>query len=88
MSGQVDLPKCFTAKVLHYTVRLILPEAGDEDNFYLTPLPRKPIDQLKPWYTKTHIGRNRLNSMLKEMCQEAGIFGNFSNHSPKSLCSN
>ena len=68
--------------ILDKYLQLIPPEAKDEDNFYLTPLPKKPIiDQLKSWYTKTPICRNRLNSMLKEMCQEAGISGNFSNHS-------
>ena len=68
-------------RILDKYLRLLPPEAKDQDNFYLTPLPKKPMDPLKPWYTKTPIGRNRLNVMLKEMCQEAGICGNFSNHS-------
>ena len=34
-----------------------------------------------PWFTKSPIGKNRLSEMLKEMCREAGISGNFTNHS-------
>ena len=68
-------------RILDKYLRLLLPEAKDQDNFYLTPLPKKPMDPLKPWYTKTPIGRNHLNVVLKEMCQEAGISGKFSNHS-------
>ena len=52
-----------------------------KDAFYLTPLLHKPKDPSKPWYTTTPIGRNRLNSMLKEMCQEAGLSTKFTNHS-------
>ena len=39
---------------------------------------------MKPWYTKIPIGRSRLNVMLKEMCQEAGISGNLSDPSLKA----
>ena len=47
----------------------------------MTPLLNKPKDPSKPWYTTTPVGRNRLNSMLKEMCQVAELFTNFTNHS-------
>ena len=47
----------------------------------MTPLLKKPKDPSKPWYTTTPVGRNRLNSMLKEMYQEAGLSTNFTNHS-------
>ena len=51
------------------------------DVFYLTPLPKKPIDPSQPWYSTTPVGRNQLNAMLREMCQEAGLSGKFTNHS-------
>ena len=59
-----------------------LPEkAKENDVFYLTPLPKKSFDPTKPWYTLTPVGKNRLNGMLKEMCAEAGLEKDFSNHS-------
>lgn len=56
-------------------------EAKEKDVFYLTPLPKKPSDVTKPWYTLSPVGKNRLNGMLKEMCAEAGLTKGFSNHS-------
>ena len=50
------------------------------DVFYLTPLPKKPAEPGKPWYTNTPVGRNRLNSMMK-MCKEAEFDTTFTNHS-------
>ena len=52
---------------------LLPAEAKDQDVFYLTPLCKRPDGPRKSWYTKTPVGRNRLNAMIKEMCQEAGI---------------
>jgi len=40
-----------------------------------------PKDPSKPWFSNVPIGRNLLDCMLKEMCQQAGILGNFTNHS-------
>ena len=56
-------------------------EVKNDQVFYLKPLSEVPSDPTKPWFTKTPIGRNRLNVMLKEMCQEAGIEGHYTNHS-------
>ena len=67
--------------ILDKYLQLIPQEAREQDNFYLTPLAKKPVDPLKPWYTTIPVGRNRLNSMLKEMCQEAGISTKYTNHS-------
>ena len=71
--------RCHVGIIDRY-LRLIPQEARDQDNFYLIPLLKKPVDPMKPWYTKTPIGRNRLNGMLKEMCLEAGISGKYTNH--------
>ena len=53
-------------------------KAKENDVFYLTLL---PLDATKPWYTLTPVGKNKLNSLLKEMCAEAGLSKDFSNHS-------
>ena len=47
--------------------------------FYLTP--SKLADQSKPWYSLVPVGRNGLISMLKDMCAETQVSGNFTNHS-------
>ena len=40
-----------------------------------------PEDPTKPWFKAIPVGKNRLNVMLKEMCAEAGIITNHTNHS-------
>ena len=50
-------------------------------SIYLIPLPKKPLDATKPWYTMTPVGKNKLNSLLKEMCAKAGLSKDFTNHS-------
>jgi len=57
---------------------LIPAGARDNDAFYLTPLSKKPG---KPWFTCIPVGRNRLNSMVKEMCKEAEFNDTFTKHS-------
>ena len=51
------------------------PEAVAKNAFYLTPLPKVP------WFKVVPVGRNWLNVMLKEMCAEAAITTNYSDHS-------
>ena len=48
--------------------------------FYLTPV-SKVTDLSKPWFTRVPVGKNRLNSMMKEMCSQAGLSTHFTNHS-------
>jgi len=40
-----------------------------------------PADPTELWFKTVHVGKNRLNMMLKEMCAEAGITTNYTNHS-------
>ena len=54
-------------------------QAKERDVFYLTP--NNLADQSKPWYLLVQVGRNRLGSMLKDMCVEVKVSGNFTNHS-------
>ena len=53
--------------------------AKEKDIFYLTP--NKLSAESKSWYSLVPVGRNRLGSMLKDMCAEARIPGMFTNHS-------
>ena len=59
-----------------------LPAASaSKDVFYLQPLPKVPSDDSKPWYTLTPVGRNTLSTMVKNICTDAGVGGNKTNHS-------
>lgn len=54
-------------------------EAFERDVFYLLPLTK-----IKPggsWFTTTPVGKNTLAKMVKEVCTEAGVGGNKTNHS-------
>lgn len=68
-------------KILDKYLQKIPDEAKSADNFYLTPLAVLPSDPAKPWFTKVPVGRNTLNKMLKDMCQDAGISETYTNHS-------
>ena len=59
----------------------IPPTAFERDNFYLRPLAATPVDPSKAWFTSQPIGWNSLQSMVKDMCAEAGVNGNKTNHS-------
>ena len=52
--------------------------AKDNDMFYLCPLPKKPAEPGKLWYTSTPVCQN---SMMKEICKEAELDSTFTNHS-------
>ena len=49
--------------------------------FYLHPLSQVPANPSSPWYTSVPVGRDSLQNKLKNMCKEAGIEGNITNHS-------
>ncbi len=55
--------------------------AFERDNFYLRPLAATPVDPSKAWFSIQPIGWNSLQSMVKDMCAEAGVHGNKTNHS-------
>jgi len=71
-------------KLLDKYFELLPQEAWSNDVIYLTPLSKNQvIHRNLGIVSKIPVGRNCLNAMLKEMCQEAKISGNFINH---SLC--
>ena len=71
----------YHVKILDRYLQVLPPEAVDKDVFYLTPLPKVPTDTTKPCFKTIPVGKNQLNTMLKEMCVKAGITANYTNHS-------
>ena len=51
-----------------------------KDLFYMQPLSEVPSKPDAPCFRNQVIGKNMLGSMVKDMCEEAGIFGK-TNHS-------
>lgn len=59
-----------------------LPDKAKEmDLFYCRAYPKLPKNPNDPWYIATPIGKNTLSTMVRDMCQEAGVEGEKSNHS-------
>ena len=56
-------------------------QAFQNDDFYLTPLSTTPADPITPWYSTIPVSRNHLQKMITDMCAEAGIPGQMTNHS-------
>ena len=57
------------------------PKAHECDLFYLRPLSEAPTDASAPWYAAVPVGKDTLQSKLNNMCKQAGIGGNKTNHS-------
>ena len=68
--------KCPVAILDKYIAKLP-PAAKEKELFYCRPL-EKPKNPSKPWYSVTAVGRNALQSKLKDMCSRAGISANHS----------
>ena len=56
-------------------------EAEQKDLFYCHPLSTVPKSPDKPWYTAVPVGRNMLQKMVCNVCEDAGIKGKKTNHS-------
>ena len=41
--------------------------------FYLHPFEKIPDDTMQPWFRNQVIGKNKLNTMVKTMCEAAGV---------------
>ena len=57
-------------------------EAIEKENFYVRPL--STTEEGNPWFSSVPIGKNKLSSMVKDMCLVGGIDGNKTNHSLRS----
>ena len=56
-------------------------EARKKDLFYVRPLDNITSDPNRPWYSSVPLGKHTLQSKFKNMCSEAEISGNKTNHS-------
>lgn len=62
-----------------------LPQAVIEDDvFFVKPLENVTNESTKPWYSRTPVGRNTLDTKLGKMCSLAGIEGRVTNHSMRA----
>ena len=50
------------------------------------PFYRKPVGDDPPKFSKQVVGKNKLGSLVKEMCSRAGFTGRYTNHSGKVTC--
>lgn len=65
-------PQCLVYLLDRYLSKL--PQyAFKEDVLYCRPKPKPPSDERSPWYEPVAVGKNKLGSMVKEMCIEAGV---------------
>lgn len=61
--------------------KIYLDALGNEGPFY-----RRPLAGSSPRYGSQLVGVNKLNSMMKVICEKAGLKGNFTKHSGKRTC--
>lgn len=47
---------------------------------------RRPIGVTTSRFSSQVVGGNKLSTLVRTMCKEAGLSGNFSNHSGKKTC--
>ena len=67
-------------KILDVYLSKLPVSSKERDLFYMQPHCKIPDDPSAPWFKNQPIGKNTLGTMVKEMCQEAGIHGK-TNHS-------
>ena len=51
------------------------------EHFYMPPLPKTPVDDIKPWYTRQRIGVNTIKQFLSKICSSTGNDTKYTNHS-------
>ena len=75
-----DSPRCLVKLIYLYYGKVppSVPNLGGR--FYLTPLPSTPTGS-RPWFFGEALPLKRLQGLLKQMCTDANIYGNFTNHS-------
>ena len=75
-----DSPRCHIAIQDKYFVKVPRDKITGDSKFYLQPLPYTPTGSM-PWFFPDPYSGRKLESLLKVMCQGAGIEGHFTNHS-------
>ena len=63
-------PRCLYALLTLYLKQLPSDNEKTNDVFYLKPLAPHPT---KSWYANVPVGKNKLNSMVKRMCEAANL---------------
>ena len=76
---EVDKERCHV-KILDRYLRVLPHESNESDVFYLKPFAKVPSDPSMPWFTNVPVGKNTLGTMMKKMCQKAGL-EKYTNHS-------
>ena len=71
-------PNCHVSILNAYFSKM--PPVKEEDRFYLNPLPFTPLGS-RPWFSDDPCPIRKIQSLLKAMCADAGVEGNFTNHS-------
>ena len=63
-------PRCLYTLLTQYLKRLPCDNEKSSDIFYLKSLGPHPT---KPWFANVPVGKNKLNTMVKRMCEAAGL---------------
>ena len=72
-------PQCVVFLIDFYLSKC--PRPAKTDAFYLRPLPKIPNNHDSPWFSSVPLGKNKLAQFVKDMCNEANVGGNKTNHS-------
>ena len=83
-SRAYDNPKCPERCIVRLYEKYLSHRPDGINDFYLTPLPSGSQTETI-WYKKCPIGVNTLSNVTKDLFKQAGIQGNFTNHSLKSV---
>ena len=75
--AKVELKERCAVSIFEFYLRLIPPEG---------PFYRRPLSCSPPKYSIQVIGVNKLNVIVKKICEKAGFKGYFTNHSGKVTC--
>ena len=73
-------PRCLVFLLDLYLTNLPV-EAFERDIFYMKPKPIAPQGAGRPWFDPVPIGKEKLRTMVKDMCAAAGITERKTNHS-------
>ena len=68
-------------RILDEYISKLPQDALAKDLFYVRPLEKLPSSLSAPWYSSVLIGKHTLNQKVKNMCLQAGVSGNKTNHS-------
>ena len=74
---RVDNPKSLQQAVFYFISKRFCNRGGEEQRQF-GPKRTTPQTSNAPWYDNVPVGKNTLQSMVKDMCVEAGIWENLS----------